>query len=204
MIACKRHIGKIALIAAMLITTAAVAENAQLYGTIMASEAEPGARGIWRYEMRVTWNNYSEFSLSHLNLKLDEGGNCSRDDILEYVRWDNPSGTARCFGVNGLIYFDAELNMSGDPDLQIYVPIIKYVPTDDSQVRPGRSGVAVFTFWSDLAPWPIDEPNDLLSEKFGQDQAFGRVNGVFPALPCNPIAAEQWSWGMVKAGFDNH
>jgi len=204
MIACKRHTGKIVLIAVMLVATVAVAENAQVYGTIMASEADPGALGNWRYDLRVTWNNHSEFSLNHLNLRLDDGGNCSRDDILDYVRWDNPIGTALSFDVNGLIYFDAELIMDGDPDLQIYVPVIKFVPNNDSQVRPGSRGVAVFTFWSGMQPWSIDEPNDLISEKYGQDYVFGRVDGVFPALPCDPIATEQWSWGMVKSGFDNH
>ena len=202
MIACKRHIGKIALLAALLISSVAVAETAELYGTIMASEAAAGARGVWRYELRVTWQNNSVFSLSHLNLKLDDGTNCDREDITAYLRWDNPVGTATSFDVNGTISFNAELEMSGDPSLMITEPIIKFEPNEFSEVRPGPNGVAVFTFWSDLPPWPIDEPNDLMSEKFGLLHAFGRVEGVFPALPCDPIATEQWSWGMVKAGFN--
>jgi hypothetical protein len=189
----------------LLSATAATATEFQpdgvLYGTIVAAQAGPGEPGTWRYEMRVTWVNNSSYALSHFNLNLDDGANCSYQDIVSYLIWESPAGQAQCFGINSTVYFDAVLMMDGDPSLGIYVPIIKYEPNGMSETRTGTRGVGVFTFWSNLSPWPIDEPNDLLSEKFGLLHSFGGLDGVFPALPCNPIAARQQSWGMVKAGY---
>ncbi len=199
--ACKRHAAKFVIIVIMLAAVSAAANEALLSGTIMATAADPGAPGAWRYEMRVTWENNSPYALSHFNLKLDESNNCTYEDIRSYLIWDSPAGEAHCFGVNAAVYFDAELEMGGDPSLDIYVPLIKYEPNDMSEVRPGPNGVGVFVFWSNLRPWPIDSPNQLLSEKHGQEHSFGQIDGVFPALPCNPIAREQSSWGAVKAGY---
>jgi len=199
--ACKRHASKFVFIVALLVAACAAADDALLHGTIMASPAEPGARGDWRYEMRVTWDNNSPFALSHFNLKLDDGTNCTEGDIRSYLMWGSPAGEAHGFEVNGSIYFDAVLEMNGDPSLDISVPLIKYEPNDMGDVRPGPSGTGVFVFWSDLPPWPIDRPNLLLSEKFGQEHSFGVMDGVFPALPCNPIATTRESWGTVKVGY---
>ncbi|MBU0742649.1 hypothetical protein KKG45_03090 [bacterium] len=199
--ACKRHATKSVFIAILLVATSAAADDALLYGTIMAAAARPDAPGDWRYEMRVTWENNSPFALSHFNLKLDDGTNCNDEDIRSYLIWNSPAGVARCFGVNAAIYFDAVLEMGGDPSLGIDVPLIKYEPNDMSEIRPGPNGVGVFVFWSNLPPWPIDRPNVLLSEKFGQLHSFGQMDGVFPALPCDPIATDQSSWGAVKAGY---
>ena len=199
--ACKRHASKFVFIVILLVAASAVAEEAQLYGTIMAAPAGPDAPGVWRYEMRVTWENNSPYALSHFNLKLDDGTNCTEEDISSHLFWDSPAGEAQCFGVNATIYFDAELEMNGDPSLGIDVPLIKYEPNEMSDTRPGPDGVGVFVFWSDLPPWPIDRPNLLLSEKFGQQHSFGQMDGVFPALPCGPIAEDQCSWGTIKMGY---
>ncbi len=201
MFACKRHLILMSLLMLALGAVAAQAEDARIFGTIMAHEAEPGARGNWRYDLRVTWRNADPAGPSYLNLRLDDGGNCTESDILSYLHWDSPAGTAHFYDVNGAVYFDAELLMEGDPSLQIHVPVLRYTPRADSQVRPAPDGTAVFTFWSDLPPWPIDQPNDLLSEVFGGDHAFGDILGVFPGLPCDPITAEESDWGEVKARY---
>lgn len=201
MFACKRHIALFILSILVFGSVSALADDAELSGSIVAYEAAPGARGVWHYDMRITWRNHVPAGLTNLNLKLDDGGNCSDEDILAYVMWDTPAGVAHFFDVNAAVYFDAELLMQGDPTLQIQEPIIRFAPNADSEVRPGPNGTAVFTFWSNLPPWPIDQPNDLLSEIFGLDYTFGRIEGVFPALPCDPIATEAASWGAVKARY---
>jgi len=198
---CKRHTSKFIIFVALLVATSAAATEPMLHGTIMASQADPGSRGAWRYEMRVSWRNEAPATMRYVNLKIDDGTHCSADDINAYILWDAPAGRAHCHDVNATLYFDAELEMGGDPTLSIFVPLVRFLPNAASETRPSRRGVAEFVFWSDLPPSPIDVPNQLLSEKFAVTHGFGQIDGVFPSLPCNPIPAERASWGTVKAGY---
>ena len=201
MFACKRHIAIITLVLVTISAFAALADTAEITGSIVGSEAAPGARGNWRYDMRISWDNGEAGGLDYLNLCLDDSGNCTADNILAYLMWDSPAGEAHFYDVNGAVYFDAELIMTGDPRLDISQPVIRFTPTADSQVRPASEGTAWFTFWSNLAPWSIDQPNGLLSEAGDDLSAFGAIEGVFPALPCNPVSSEDMSWGAVKSSY---
>lgn len=202
MIGCKRHASKSAILVVLLVAATASADEAVLCGTIMANPAGPGEPGAWRYEMRVTWDNEPASALTHFNIKLDEGDNCTYEDIRNYLVWDVPAGEANSASSSAKLYFDADLVMDGDPGLDIDVPLLRYTPNALSETRPGPQGVGVFVFWSDLSPWPVDEPNLLLSERFGRHYGFGELEGVFPALPCDPIPSQEMSWGTVKAGYE--
>ncbi len=201
MVARKRHASKFVILVVLLVAVTAMADEAVLCGTIMAHADGPDAPGAWRYEMRVSWDNEPASALTHFNVKLDDGENCTYEDIRSYLIWDSPAGEGRSAGSSAMLYFDAVLEMDGDPGLLIDVPLLRYAPNDMSQSRPGPQGVGVFVFWSDLPPWPVDAPNLLLSERFGRHYVFGELEGVFPALPCDPITSQELSWGTVKAGY---
>ena len=145
MVARKRHASKFVILVVLLVAVTAMADEAVLCGTIMAHADGPDAPGAWRYELRVSWDNEPASALTHFNVKLDDGENCTYEDIRSYLIWDSPAGEGRSAGSSAMLYFDAVLEMDGDPGLLIDVPLLRYAPNDMSQSRPGPQGVASST-----------------------------------------------------------
>ncbi len=64
-----------------------------------------------------------------------------------------------------------------------------------------RSGMPRTAFYSNYEPRATDLPNLLLVDKHGLLSCYGTLEGVFPALPCDPVGNSDESQGTVKTGY---
>ena len=137
--------------------------------------------------------------MSHVNLSLGEGTDCTETEINSGVLWDDLAGVVTNASFTDEIPCMAWYEPNGDPSLNITEPLLKFEPHPGSVRGPGPTGWGRLVFYSDKPPAQIVTPNSFLSQKFGTYSSFGQVTGVFPALPCDPVASQDSAWGEVKA-----
>lgn len=190
----------IAVLGLAVSTSDVVAGDCGISGTITAAPNDDASGPTWVYTLTVDWDTGSQYALSHISLLMDaEGGTCSCDDFYSVLSWDPVIGSSTDGSSCESQYF-GELGCNGDPSIPGVGGItLKFEPMGECE--PGTSGRAVFTFYSNLNPAPIDEDILSLVDKFGQNSCFGYLSGYFPGLPCDPVDVEDSSWGRVKGLF---
>lgn len=156
----------------------------------------------WRYTLTVVWDTGTPYALSHFNMLLSQPGEiCTCDDFASTLVWVDPAGASDGEPEPCRVDYDLILECSGDPSLGIADILLKFEPVEVPGCEPGPAGSGVFTFWSDWAPAPIDEPNLFLVDKHGQLACYGQLIGVFPGLPCDPTPAPPQTWGGLKTTY---
>jgi hypothetical protein len=193
------------LLIALVLTTAhlAVAQVSDgpcaISGNIVAMPTpDPGP--AWVYTLTFTWDTGSPYALSHANLFMDEAdGNCTCTDFQEVLVWDDPvgysDGDPLC-----TVQYSGLLQCDGDPSIpDLGGILLKFEPILDGTCEPGPAGAATFTFYSHLAPAPIDADILSLVDKSALNSCSGTLSGDFPAMECDPVAAEPIRWGKAKS-----
>ena len=168
-------------------------------GTCYGEPTDDPSLGTWKYTLTISWDN-SRYGMSHLDLIVDDGLNCSANDLAEGLHFPNPSGDGTGEGGCQLTY-EAYLNPNGDPSLDIDIPLYKFEPDESLGCEAGETGVPTFVFYSDYAPYPVEEHNLALVEKYATYNCLGNLTGEFPALPCAPVGNEDATWGSIKSRF---
>ena len=191
----------VALAAILLLLPLAAQAESWIRGSIEAEEACLQELGQWRYTLTIEWSNATGHDMSHFNLSLGAGTECGEEEISRQVRFQALAGFLYQGGWNVPVGCYASFERRGDPSLGITEPLLKFEPCTYMQRPVGDSGVGKVVFWSDHAPADILMPNRFLSEKFGRDGITGEVTGVFPGLPCDPVAGETMDWGRVKSTY---
>ena len=157
--------------------------------------------GAWRYELTITWDTAVQFAVSHVNVIVDDGTNCECYDFTSAIEWPAPAGFSEGEPMGCTVEYYSVFECYGDPSLDIDNPLFKFEYDEDAGCEPGNTGVAVFTFYSDYPPYDTELPNLFIVDKHGQLSCYGGLTGVFPALPCGPVANEVMNWGLVKSGY---
>ena len=170
-----------------------------LIGNITAEAGDWGELGSWKYTLYVTWDTGTNYGLSHLDLIVDDGTHCTCSAIGDAINWDTPPGYF--VGEEGLCQMglDTELNCQGDPSIDVWSPLFKFEPNEGPDCHAGPVGEMTIVFYSNFSPAPIADPNLFLVDKYSQYSEFGMVTGVFPGLPCDPIANTAYPWAGLKA-----
>jgi hypothetical protein len=172
-----------------------------IWGNSEGFPSDDPTLGTWRYELTVSWDN-SMYGMSHLDLIIDDGLNCSTSDLGSGLTFPGVGGDG--FGEDGCaLQYDSYLSPDGDPSLGLFQPMIKFEPQEYSGCEAGEVGTAVLVFYSDYPPYPVADHNMALVEKYAGFMCVGNLTGVFPALPCSPVAAEVIDWGSLKAQYAN-
>ena len=185
----------------MLVTSAVAQSTCAINGVI---EAEPNLAhpelGGWQYTLVATWDTGSNYALSHMNLLIGAEDRCICDDLENALAWAAPAGESDgeddCT-VPFMMIFECD----GDPSLGINEPLFKFEYVEDTGCEPANVGTLTMVFYSNYAPGMIYEPNLFLVDKHAGLSCAGNVSGVFPGLPCDPVANEALDWGTVKAVY---
>jgi len=172
-------------------------------GTITASENPDPEGPMWMYTMELTWDTGNNYSLSHANLLMDSGlGTCMCEDFMDALSWGDPIGSSDGYPMPCTVYYQGFLECQGDPSIPgVTGYLLKFEPIYDESCEPGPTGMATFTFYSDLPPSPIDEEALSSVDKNGQEHCFGTLEGEFPTMACDPVINQDSSWGNVKGMF---
>lgn len=188
----------VATIAAVL--PALALADCSIDGVITAAPNPDPMGPAWVYTAVIDWNTGSQYALSHMDLWLDVvGGTCGCQDFQNAISWGDPIGQS---GVACSVSYYGELNCQGDPSIPGVQGIaLKLEPMEGGGCEAGTAGQGTFTFYSNLAPAAIDEDAVTLVDKYARQYCFGNLSGVFPALPCDPVAAQETNWGSVKGMF---
>jgi len=166
----------------------------------MPNLEHPGM-GAWRYELTVVWDTSVPQAVSHINLIVDDGSNCECGDFTGAINLFAVCGTSNDDPEPCSVVYYHEFNCNGDPSLDIDDPLYKFEYDEDLGCEPANVGTAVFEFFSDYEPYATELPNLLVVDKHGRLSCSGELTGVFPALPCGPVADERMTWGAVKSGY---
>ena len=187
----------------MVFGAQAVMAQCYIGGTITASANTDPMGPNWVYTMEITWDTGNAYSLSHVNLLLDPGlSTCLCQDFMDALSWGDPIGSSNGYPEPCTVYYQGFLECEGDPSIpEVTGFLLKFEPIYDEFCEPGPTGTGTFIFYSDLPPAPIDE--DILSivDKFAGEYCFGNMSGDFPAMACDPVGAEESSWGNLKGLF---
>lgn len=194
------------LLAGALLLCLAAAAPAQTDGCVLGGEitaapntTAPGL-GAWEYTLTVNWDT-GRYGLSHLNLLVDEAGNCDCLELGNALHWASPAGVFDTMSGDCPVDSYAQLECGGDPSLGITMPLIKFEYDEEAVCEPEQEGIFSLVFYADYAPATIYAPNMFLVDKHALQWCEGPVTGVFPGLPCDPVANEYADWGRVKAGY---
>ncbi|MCB1151353.1 hypothetical protein KDK88_07370, partial [bacterium] len=181
------------LLALTLLTTAAVAETTGWINGECAVLARESSQ-VWRYALTMSWSN-PKHALSHMDVILDDGNNCTAAQLLEGLNFESPgaSGTGEPVCV---LDYDVMVE-SSDPSIRLSAVLLKLEPVS-GDCEPGTSGTVTVEFRSSYPPAAIQAENLFLVEKFSTDYITGELTGMFPAFPCNPVDAESVTWSTLK------
>jgi hypothetical protein len=193
-------------VCALIALPAAASAECFITGDIAAAanDGDPSL-GAWMYTMTVSWDTGAQTSLSHLDLIVDfPGGTCLCSDVAGALNFGAIAGTSDGTPGGCDVDYTAEVECYGDPSIPGDEGIlIKWEPMMmDGGCEPGPTGTGMFTFYSDLAPAMVDDTQPLILEKDGGESCEGTITGVFPALPCDPVAAEATTWTEVKGLYN--
>ncbi len=168
-------------------------------GTCTGAPSDVPALGSWRYELTMSWDN-TRHGMSHLDLIIDDGLNCSDADLQSGLTF--PAAAGHGDGEDGCpLVYEADFSPHGDPSLGLTVPMFKFEPDESEGCEAGPTGSATFVFYSDYAPYPVAEHNLALVEKYAGYMCVGNLSGEFPALPCAPVGNTETNWSTIKAEY---
>ncbi len=169
-------------------------------GTIVASTSADPMDPDWTYTLTINWDTGSQYALSHMNLLVDSaGGTCTCADFQDALSWDDPIGYSDGDPSCTVDYL-GNLECTGDPSIPgVDDILLKFEPIEGLGCESGTTGTAVFTFYSDLSPAPVDEEILSLVDKFAGDSCFGSLSGDFPSMACDPVDVDKVEWGSVKS-----
>ncbi len=190
---------KLSVILVLVIMALGTVVQAQcdISGNIAAEMNSDPAGPAWVYTLTITWDTDVQYALSHMDLLIDAvGGSCTLDDLYEHLSWDDPIGTSD--GEGGCtVSYEGQLSDNGDPSIPgVTGLLLKFEPYDGCE--PGNVGTAVFVFYSDLGPVPVDEDILSLVDKYAGYYCFGHLTGMFPGLDCDPVDNDAASFGSLK------
>jgi hypothetical protein len=157
--------------------------------------------GKYKYTLEITWDTGTQYAMSHINLLIDTGANCTCGIIADGISFDAMNGSL--YGNPNDCELDVytELNCQGDPSLGLSGIMLKFEPDETEDCEPDVTGQMTIVFYSNYRPAHIGQPNLALSDKFGQLSGFGNISGVFPALPCDTIDNDDTTWGSIKTHY---
>lgn len=191
----------IVLTAAQLAIAQVTGAPCDLSGNIVATP-NPNPGPAWVYTLTIDWDTGSPYALSHANMIMDSiGGTCTCTDFQDALAWDDPigysDGEPAC-----TVSYAGHLECLGDPSIpEVDGILLKFEPIENPACEPGPTGTATFTFYSHLAPAPVDEDILSLVDKYALNSCFGTLTGDFPAMTCNPVNAEPMRWGKAKSMY---
>lgn len=137
-----------------------------IWGDSVGAPTDDPSLGAWRYELTVTWDN-SKYGMSHIDLIIDDGLNCSAADLASGLTFPAIGGTG--MGEDDCpLQYDGFLSPNGDPSLDLTQPMIKFKPQEYEGCEGGATGTAVLVFYSDYPPYPVADHNLALVEKYSQ------------------------------------
>ena len=158
--------------------------------------------GAWKYTITMTWDTGTVYALSHTDILLDYSGNCTCEELVAVLNWQDPIGTSNGLPDDCTVEYEGIFECNGDPSIpDLEMPLLKFEPYEDGTCEPGPTGTGTFYIFSDLPPAPIAEENLFLVDKYGQLACSGLLTGEFPGLPCDPTPTAEGSWGGVKSSY---
>lgn len=205
-----RFFGKnLSLLILMLILAAPAAGTDECFivGNIEAElNGDNPEMGMWAYTLTISWNTGTPYALSHFNMILDvEFGECTCTDFANALNWADPGGTSTGYDSYGepcSAEYYLHLECGGDPSVpDVDAPLLKFEPDEFADCEPGSMGEGTFVFYSDYPPAPVADYQSFLVDKHSYLACFGTLTGVFPGLPCDPVGAQEFSWGSFKACY---
>lgn len=192
---------KILSVALILLFASPVLADCVISGACFGAASDDLGLGNWRYELTISWDN-TKHGMSHLDLIIDDGLNCSASDLAAGLTFPTVGGQG--YGEEGCpLTYSSYLSPNGDSSLGLTQPMIKFEPDESTGCEASETGSAVLVFYSDYAPYPVADHNLALVEKYAGFMCVGNLSGEFPALPCAPVAEEAVSWSSVKARFSD-
>lgn len=200
-----QNIGAISALVLAVMALPAAAGDCFINGAITASMTTGDlSLGRWQYTLEVSWDTGQVYGLSHLDLLVDKpGGNCLCGDIAAALAFAQPAGLSDGVPAGGTVVYDAVIECSLEPTIPNLDGIyIKWeMPAQSGGCEPGPAGTGVFTFYCDLGPYPITEDVLIFLRAGMGHTCAGSITGVFPDIPCGPIATTETSWTAVKGIF---
>ncbi len=193
----RSYTGWLTLALCIVMTGSAAAQA--VWGSGLAWQAiDPEYEGYWEYCYHIYWNTteYGGHGLSHstIYLALSECV-CACDS--GFFLWRTPAGVG--YGEDDCeIDFLAEFDCYGDPHFPLGGPTIKFEPVEQP-CEPGEVGWMHVCYMSLFPPTPYQVFRDHLGIKFAQNVETGDLEGVLPMCECGTNAADESTWGCIKA-----
>jgi len=156
-------------------------------------------KGMWTYRLTVQWDT-GKHGVSHVDIIIDETGNCSASEIASNLLFNRPAGYGAGEPEPCIVEYNAVVE-NFDPSTNLPAVVLKYEPRTANACEPGPQGAATYEFQSPYPPELIDVEHLALVQKFATQTSYGSLQGVFPGLPCNPVSTEQSAWGSLKASY---
>lgn len=200
----KRSVMHVFILVVLLLATTAMASPPE------PGETEPylngscvslgqGIDGMWQYRLNLSWDT-GKHGLSHVDVILDDSGNCTPENMLEGLNFASPAGSGLGEPAACVVEYRAMVE-AADPSIDLVAVVLKYEPRSAGGCEPGARSEARFNFSSPYPPASIAEENLFLVQKFSNASSFGTLVGEFPGLPCNPVTNETVSWTAVKTMY---
>jgi hypothetical protein len=193
------------VLAAMALAVAPAGAACVIDGSITAemNDGDPSL-GAWCYTLEVIWDTDAMTALSHLDLFIDgPNGTCDCEAVTASINLAYPAGHSDGEPDGCNVDYEGFIECNGDPSIPLEGILLKWEPLEmPDGCEPGPVGTGYFTFYSDNAPVPVDDSLPLLAEKNDGQYCGGLVGGVFPALPCDPVATEAATWTEIKGLYD--
>ena len=165
-------------------------------GTISSQLMTSGPfTGLWKYTMQVTWDLPQGLS----NVALQCNFACGNAICNSAWSFDTPSGTgdgiASDEGTPGecTVPFAGEFLCSGNAQMNLVGPTIKWDALDSPECEAGTTGSATLCFYIDRPPDTGTSPVILI--KNGQQVCSGTIQGDCPSCP---VAVDATDWSKVK------
>lgn len=195
----KRWIMHALVLTGLLGATVAMADTMEpyLYGHCISLGED--SDGQWHYRLSLSWDT-GKHGLSHVDVILDDSGNCTAQNMLDGLNFASPAGTGLGEPFQCHVEYVATVE-NADPSIDLLAVVLKYEPRSDNECEPGAQGSARFNFSSPYPPADIAADNLFLVQKFSTLTSYGTLEGQFPGLPCNPVTNETLSWTAVKTMY---
>jgi hypothetical protein len=194
-----RIIGLTACAVVLFLSVAASPVAARcLDGTATAAYQYEGPyRGLFLYT--VTLEFMLEQGLSNVTLDL-EFGSCIEYACTQTFLFPDPAGESAGEIANCPVTYLGEFNCSGNPSIDLEVPVVKWDVNTASGCEPGRTGIATLRFYSNLGPDP-NRTVSLFLIKNGLEVCEGTLTGDIPISPC-AVPVQELNWGTIKSMYE--
>ncbi len=161
---------------------------------------DPTASG-WTYTLTIRW--IDTFNIHHWVVPLDPApGSCACTDFQTEIIIPNPSGTSGGVPDGCAVPHIGSFACNGDPYTVMSGKLMLFTPDLSEGCELDNTGLGIFQFQSDLPPVPIAEGLTLIAAGADpQGECSFPLVGVFPAMACNPVSAENMGWGTLKSHY---